>query len=196
MIFANINVRSNDQKAVVAAFRRLPRRQAGYVAPAMDGWVTVFDEISDSPDEDRLSGYTVMLSDRLQTHALGFLVYESDVLLYTLAEKERLLDHYSSWPDYFDEDVAEAEWDRLKGDDRALARLAAPPASPQQVRAVLDGEHDFAEEKLQDLVRVLGLPEHAGRWGYHFLADSEEVPERPEAWADFVHVPAAFQTLT
>jgi len=195
-LFTNINVRSGDQRAVAAAVVRLPRRMASIVSPARNGWVTVFDEASDAPDEDRLSGYTVMLSGKLKTQAVGFLVYESDVLVYTLADRERLEDHYSSWPDYFDESLPPEEYDQLAGDPATLAGLKKG-VSPDAVRQVLEAEHDFAEEKLEALVALLGLPPDASRWGYNDLVEAaEEDPgSLPADWPDYLRLQTMFQTL-
>jgi hypothetical protein len=186
--FANIIVRSGDQAAVAAAVRQLPRRLAALVAPPVNKWIAVFDEASDQPDEDRLSGYTVMLSAKLNTVAAGFMVYESDVLLYTLAENGRLLDQYSSWPDYFDESLPDSEMEALSGDPRCLARLAH--VSPSQINHILEGEHDFAEEKLADLVRLLGLPTSISHWGYNDLLNADA--EQPEGREAFVEITQAF----
>jgi hypothetical protein len=196
--FANINVRSGDQVAVAAAVRRLPRRMGDLVSPAENGWVTVFDQASDAPDEDRLSGYTTMLSGTLHTRAVGVLVYESDVLLITLAEDGKLLDHYSSWPDYFDETMGLKEYEALAGKPDVLARFARPPVSPAQVEAVLDEEHDFAEEKLAALAALLGLPEKTAHWGYNDIVEAvqEDDPAEPSPqWAGFMKIEQAFPTL-
>lgn len=196
-VFTNINVRTTDYGAVAAAVKRLPRRMAALVAPAVDGWVTVFDEASDAPDEDRLSGYTVMLSDKLQTGAIGFLVYESDVLIATVADRGRLEDHYSSWPDYFDENMDEREYNGLLGRERAWTRLS-DGVSPADVRRVMDAEHDFAEEKLVEVVRLLRLPPNAARWGYNDIieqVEAEDGAELPDGWDRFMRLDAAFQTL-
>jgi hypothetical protein len=186
--FANICVKTGDQEAVAGAVRRLPRRLAAFVAPPENGWVCVFDEASDLPDEDRLSGYTVMLSAKLRTQAIGLMVYESDVLLYTVADDGVLLDQYSSWPDYFDESLPESEVEALAGDPRALARLAH--VSSPQVQKVLEGEHDFAEEKLADLVRLLGLPPNTAHWGYNGIVEAEH--EQPGGRDAFIEIAQAF----
>ena len=186
--FANIIVRSGDQTAVAAAVRQLPRRLGAIVAPPVNKWVAVFDEASDQPDEDRLSGYTVMLSAKLDTVAVGFMVYESDVLLYTLAENGQLMDQYSSWPDYFDESLPDNELEALAGDPRCLARLAH--VSPSQVNHILEGEHDFAEEKLAELASLLGLPPNIGRWGYNDILTAE--PEQPDGREAFIEITQAF----
>lgn len=186
----NINVRSGDPQAVAAAFRRLPRREGALIAPPVNKWVTVFDQVSDeAADEDRLSGYTVMLSQALQTAAIGFMVYDSDVLLYTAAENGRIVDTYSSWPDYFDESLAESEIARLAGKPKALAALTG--ADPKAVERALHTECDFAEEALTALVTALGLPPLAARWGWTYLHDPEE-PERPDGFDGFLEVKAAF----
>lgn len=190
--FANIIVRSGDQAAVASAVRQLPRRLGAFVAPPVDKWIAVYDEASDQPDEDRLSGYTVMLSAKLNTAAIGFMVYESDVLLYTLAENGQLLDQYSSWPDYFDESLPDSEMEALAGDPRCLARLAH--VSPPQVNHILEGEHDFAEEKLADLARLLGLPPCIARWGYNDIVIAED--EQPEGRAAFIEITQAFPLST
>lgn len=187
---ANINVRSDDQQAVAAAFRRLPRREGALIAPSVYGWVTVFDQVSDeAADEDRLSGYTVMLSESLKTAAIGFLVYDSDVLLYTAADRGGIVDTYSSWPDYFDESLSGREMARLAGRPAVLAALTGSDA--KAVERALRLECDFAEEALAALVSALGLPPHAARWGWTYLHDPGE-PERPDGFGLFVEVKPAF----
>lgn len=186
--FASICVRSGDQKAVAGAVRRLPKRLGAFVAPPYNGWTAVFDEASDAPDEDRLTGYTVMLSAKLNTLVVGFMVYESDVLLYTIAENGEILDQYSSWPDYFDESLPDAEFDALEGDPRCLARFAH--VAPAQVQSVLNSEHDFAEEKLADLVKLLGLPPLIAHWGYNDILEGDAEP--PEGREAFVQIEPAF----
>jgi transcriptional regulator with XRE-family HTH domain len=186
--FANICVRSGDQTAVAAAVRRLPKRLSAFVAPPVGKWVMVFDEVSDTPDEDRLSSYTVMLSGKLNTVVVGFMVYESDLLLYTLAENGDLLDQYSSWPDYFDETLPDSEIEALQGDPRALARLAH--VTPSQVAHILEGEHDFAEEKLAELVQLLGLPPSISHWGYNDVRDTEA--EQPDGRDAFIEITPSF----
>lgn len=193
--FANINVRCGDRGAVAAAVRKLPRRTGDLLAPPEKGWVTVFDEAADAPDEDRLSGYTVMLSATLQTQAIGALVYEGDVLILTLAENGKLLDHYSSWPDYFDESMGMKEFEALSGKPDVLARFAHPPAPPGDVERILDEEHDFAEEKLAALGRLLGLPENTARWGYNDIVEAvqDEDPANPsENWVGFMKIEQPF----
>lgn len=193
--FANINVRSDDPRAVAAAVRKLPRRRGDLVSPMENGWVTVFDEAADAPDEDRLSGYTVMLSAALDTQAIGVLVYESDVLLLTIADKGKLLDHYSSWPDYFDESMGMEEYEALSGKPEVLARFAHPPVSAGDVDRLLGEEHDFAEEKLAALAKLLGLPEKTARWGYNDIAEAvqEEDPANPSGqWEGFMKIEQPF----
>lgn len=196
--FTSINVWCDDQQAVAAAVRKLPRRMGDLVAPPEKGWVTVFDEAADAPDEDRLSGYTVMLSASLQTQALGALVYEGDVLILTLAENGKLLDHYSSWPDYFDETMGMREFEALSGKPAVLARFSHPPVDPRAVEQVMDEEHDFAEEKLAALTRLLGLPEKTARWGYNDILEAvqEDDPAAPsDLWAGFMKIEQPFPTL-
>lgn len=192
-LFTNIQVRSDDPQAVASAVVRLPRRMASLIAPPANGWVSVFDEAADAPDEDRLSGYTVMLSDRLKTVAAGFLVYESDVLILTVAENGALLDHYSSWPDYFEETMPPDEVARLAGKPEAIGRLNAS-VSPSVVRQALDAEYDFAEEGLARLAALLGLPNTTAHWGYNDLMEAaEESPESlPPDWEDYIRLDAMF----
>jgi hypothetical protein len=184
--FTNISVRTSDTDAVAGAVKRLPRHMNALVAPAERGWVTVFEESMDEPDDDRLSGYVVMLSDRLKTAAVGFLVFESDVLMYTAAENGRLADQYSSWPDYFDENLPDEDHERLAGNPKVLAQLAGVAELP--VRRAMEAEHDFAEEKLAALARALGLPPVVAQWGYNDLTD-ESLEEGPANRTAFITIP-------
>lgn len=184
-----ICILSDDALPVVEAVRALPRRGSAFVSEPIGGWVVVFEESSDGPPEDRLNEYTAVLSETLCTTAIGFLIVESDLLVYTLARDSRVLDYFNSWPDYFDETLQTDDEDSPSGDTDLLIAEVGPNARAEDIRAILDGEYDFAEERLAALTTALGLPAVTAQWGYHLLEQEEDVP------CEFARVPAPFRIL-
>lgn len=184
-----ICVLSDDALPVVEAVRALPRRGSAFVSEPIGGWVVVFEESSDGPAEDRLNEYTAVLSETLCTTAIGFLVVESDLLVYTLARDGCVLDYFNNWPDYFDETLQTDDEESPSGDTGLLIAEVGPNAVPEDIRAILDGEYDFAEERLAALTAVLGLPAIAAQWGYHLLEQDNG------ANPGFTRVPSPFPIL-
>ncbi len=104
----------------------------------------MFEESSDGPEEDRLNEYTAVLSENLCTTAIGFLIVESDLLIYTLARDGCVLDYFNSWPDYFDETLQTDDAESPSGNADLLIAEVGPNALAEDIRAILDGEYDFA----------------------------------------------------
>ncbi len=140
--FGSIHVQSDDVPAVERAVRqfvpRLPGRSRGsVVSPARNGWIAVYDELCDR-DPKQLRWLVQELSDRFGGVAIAFGVEEDAVARFVLLERGRIVDEYSSVPEYHGElppgivvslAANPTVVSRLTGADPADVRAAAPQAS-------------------------------------------------------------------
>jgi hypothetical protein len=174
----NYQVRSEAAGAVRDALAPLIESRA-YVSPPKNGWVTVYDEGSDTQSESVIRKLATHLSKALKTAVFAFMVHDSDVLAYWLYENGELLDEFNSRPDYFDADVDEATCARLRGKAEVLVRFCVPGTTRDQVVSVLqppDGEFLFAEQALADVTALLGIDDTRITLGFeYFEAEGSEI---------------------
>lgn len=129
--YANCQVRSDSQEAVISALRGLLQEPA-YVAPAVGGWVGVYPE-GTRTDPDKLAK---QLSKQLSCGVFSWNVHDDDVFYYTLFEDGKRRDEFNSIPDYL-EPVSKAEKNRLRGKPEALVQYCLPGIGFSKVLEVL-----------------------------------------------------------
>jgi hypothetical protein len=136
--FGSVHVQTDDLDGVVRAVRQfVPRMPGGskgsIVSPPRNGWVTVYDELTDRNPE-MLRRLAREISDRMGAVVLHLGVEEGQVVRFVLFERGRLLDEYLSVPEYYGplpsgEVVALAAnptlAERMTGADRREVRAAA-----------------------------------------------------------------------
>lgn len=194
--FVNVFVRSDDQAAVVSAakdalkgyytpqeLRSQPATApVAYVAPAVNGWVGVYDSKLESQDEGLAEGIAMDLSDRLKTVAITFLVHDGDFLMYWLAVDGDIIDRFHSMPNYFNDElpadfdgeslydagdgqlvdfsgifVTADEQEKLRGNPRLLAAACDKPEAEAALREVLSGPALDAYSLIARLSEILGI---------------------------------------
>jgi hypothetical protein len=112
--FTNYHLRCTDPAAVAESAKDLIATRA-YVSPAKDGWITLYDETSESQDTAEITRLGRELSLRLNTALFAFLIHDSDVFVYYLFDRGELIDEYNSDPAYFSGAVTEETRHRLAG---------------------------------------------------------------------------------
>jgi hypothetical protein len=176
--FTNYQVRSNSASEVKKALAPLAKSRA-YVSPAKNGWVTVYDEESDSQDQELLPRTAAALSKSLQTSVFAFLVHDSDVAVYWLYQNGVLADEFNSAPDYFGEEPSEQTRARVRGDAHKLLPLCVAGTSRADIEAVIhpeDGLPLMAEELFADLGKLLGIDDARICLGFnYFEQEAEEI---------------------
>jgi hypothetical protein len=180
--FTNYQVRSNSAMAVRDAMSPLAEKRA-YVSPPTNGWVTVYDEESDSQDDAVIRKVAAALSKTLNTVVLAFLVHDSDIAMYWLYESGRLCDEFNSNPDYFGEPVNDATRARVAGKTDALLPLCKPGTAHAELEEALhpaDGPPLMAEDMVDDLARLLGIDDTRASLGFNYF-DSEGRELLPDA---------------
>jgi hypothetical protein len=84
--FTNCNVRATDTAKCAKALASLISSRA-FMTDSKNGWITVYEEGSESQDIDILRRLAKALSAELKTVAIAVLVHDSDVLQYLVYEK-------------------------------------------------------------------------------------------------------------
>src|SRR6188472_1284289 len=135
--YGSVHVQTDDLEGVVRAVRqfvpRLPGGSKGsVVAPPQNGWIAVYDELTDRNPE-MLRRLARELSDRMGAVVLLLGVEEEQVVRFVLFERGRVMDEYLSVPEFYGE-VAPGDVISMAANPTVVARLTG--AQPADVRRV------------------------------------------------------------
>jgi hypothetical protein len=189
----NYQIRAASAPAVVTAARPILAGRAA-ISPAHNGWITLYDETSESQDPDERHRVAQALSAALHTFVLAFLVHDSDILHYLLYENGHLLDEFDSQPDYFS-DADDATWNRLAGSPKALARCCPSPPPPDAVAPLLTRTRKYdaaprpfadALQRLHAFAAPLGIDPQRIALGFNDYRDMRA--DAPDAFKKFRNV--------
>jgi hypothetical protein len=173
--YVNYTLRGVSQKAVAQA---LAGRTA-YVSPEDHSCVVVYDEESDSQDQDVITELAQRLSDELNCTVLAVLNHDDDVFWYNLCTKGKVVDEYDSSPDHFDGGDEESA---PSGGNAKKLCAAFGTTEVEEVDKILhdsseeDSEYAFAVERHGALAHALGLPEFSVGAGFQTISEGE-LPE-------------------
>lgn len=173
--YGSVQVQTDDLDGVVRAVRQfVPRMPGGskgsVVAPPQNGWIAVYDELTDRNPE-MLRRLAREISDRMGAVVLLLGVEEEMVVRFVLFERGRIMDEYLSVPEYYGE-VPPGDVISLAANPTVVARLTG--AEPADVRRLVRTASSVAElppagELVHDVARVLGV--EVGEHGYDGAAD-------------------------
>jgi len=168
--YGAVHVQTDDLDGVVRAVRQfVPRMPGGskgsVVAPPRNGWIAVYDELTDRNPE-MLRRLARELSDRMGAVVLHLGVEEGQVVRFVLFERGRLMDEYLSVPEYYGE-VPPGDVISLAANPTVVARLTG--ADPGEVRRVIlnagsPDELPPANELVASVASLLGV--EGGDHGY------------------------------
>jgi hypothetical protein len=176
--YGSVHVQTDDLEGVVRAVRQfVPRMPGGskgsVVAPPRNGWIGVYDELTDRNPE-MLRRLARELSDRMGAVVLLLGVEEGQVVRFVLLERGRTMDEYLSVPEYYGE-VPPGDVISLAANPTVVARLTG--ADPAEVRRViLTGKSPDELPPPDDLAAAIGslLGVDGGDHGY---ARAGEIPD-------------------
>jgi len=136
--YGAVHVQTDDLDGVVRAVRQfVPRMPGGskgsVVAPPRNGWIAVYDELTDR-DPEMLRRLAREISDRMGAVVLHLGVEEGQVVRFVLFERGRVMDEYLSVPEYYGE-VPPGDVISLAANPTVVARLTG--ANPAEVRRVV-----------------------------------------------------------
>lgn len=184
--FGSVHVQTDDLDGVVRAVRQfVPRMPGGskgsVVAPPRNGWIAVYDELTDRSPE-MLRRLARELSDRMGAVVLLMGVEEDEVVRFVLFERGRVMDEYLSVPEYYG-DIAPGDVIALSANPTVVARLTgADPAEVRRVARTAKSSSDLApaQELIAAIGRVLGvMGAHHGYPGARDLPGSVSLTASP-----------------
>lgn len=175
----NFHVRTGDVDAVHEALEQFGADRIRVLDPKQ-GWVTVYEEEASEQNEIRITQLAESLSSQLSTACIAFMVHDSDIACYWINDSGKLLDHYNSCPDYFD-DVSPAEKRRVQGKADVFLRYCRQGVTRDHVEAALRKDVTFAEDIITQLAGFLGIDEDRAMQDYRH-DDDEDGPRMLRAF--------------
>jgi ankyrin repeat protein len=165
--FTNCHVRTSDKARCSKAASEVVSARALLTEPRR-GWITVYDEASETQDTAELQRVAKGLSKSLATDVFAFLLHDSDMFLYHAYRKGKLVDRFSSRPDYFGE-VSAAERKKWAGNFKKLLPLAPTGVSTERIGRVLGKKALFQDETVAAFARLMGIDAARARIGFRYL---------------------------
>jgi hypothetical protein len=159
----SVHVQSDDLDAVVRAVRtfvpRLGHSEGSVVLPPAEGWIAVFDELTEREPE-LLRRLAREISDRMGAFVIAVGAEEGRVVRYVALERGRVVDEYLSVPEYYGE-LPPGEVIALGANPRLMSRMTG--ADTDEVRRVAQtGDSPEAlpptRELLAGIARLFGVP--------------------------------------
>lgn len=170
--FTNCNVRTkNAAKCVKVLASSIGSR--ALMTDSKNGWITVYDEESESQDVNVLRRLAKKLSAELNTVAVAILVHDSDIFQYLIYENGGLIDQFDSKPDYFGSvsDAKKREW---HGDFGKLLPFAIKGTALPDFRRVAKKECLFEEERVEDFSQLLGIDPSRAKTGFKYTQEAKD----------------------
>jgi hypothetical protein len=183
--YLSIQIRGENRNAVVTALEPMARAQNGklFVGPALNGWIGIYPN-------DALSGegFAGEVSKALDVPVLALMVHHSDIFIYNFYNQGRLIDEYSSSPDYFEE-VSPEERARVQGKPEVFQDLLGTDEKRKILRSLLSSKDDeeslFAENRMEKFAKLFGIENTLSSYEYLIKGERGGIEGRKQ----FVHIP-------
>lgn len=169
--FTNCQIRSQSAEGCRRAAASIVAASC-LVTDSKNGWVSLFDEQSESQDLQEIQRVAKAFSSKLATAVFGFLVHDSDMFVYVLHDKGKLVDQFNSCPDCLGP-VSASERKKWAGQFKKLLPLVPKKASLTAIQNVLGKKRTFEEEKVRDFARLMGIDEERACTGFKYLQESD-----------------------
>jgi ankyrin repeat protein len=168
--FTNCHVRTSDKSSCVKALKGIVRSRA-MITDAKNGWITVYDEGSESQDIEELRRLGQGLSARLKTAVFCFMVHDSDIFVYLLYDKGKFVDQFDSHPDYFGPITAERrkEWAGTFG---RLVKFAKRGTTAEKIGKVLAKPQTVEEKRTAQFAALMGIDQGRACVGFKYAQET------------------------
>jgi hypothetical protein len=169
--FTNCNVRTTDTAKCAKVLQSSIGMRA-LVTDSKNGWITVYDEESESQDIETLRRLAKKLSAELKTVAIGILVHDSDVFQYLIYENGELVDQFDSKPDYFGP-VSEAQKKEWRGDFGKLLHYATKGTGISDFKRAAKKQCMVEEERVDEFSKLLGIDASRAQTGFKYAQETQ-----------------------
>jgi len=142
------------------------------ISESKNGWITVYDETSESQDIEEIRRLGEGISAKLKTAVFCFLVHDSDIFVYLLYDKGKFVDQLDSRPDYFGPvtDEHSKEW---AGNFGRLVKFAAQGTTAEKIRKVLAKPQVVEEERAAQFAALVGIDQSRARLGFKYAQETK-----------------------
>jgi ankyrin repeat protein len=167
----NYHVRISDKAACIQALKSIIRSRAMVTEPA-NGWITIYDETSESQNLEELRRVGKTISSRLKTAVFCFMVHDSDIFVYLVYEKGKLVDQFDSRPDYFGPvtDQHRQEW---AGNFDKLVKFAESDTKADRIAKALKESQIVEEERAVQFATFFGIDQQRAREGFKYAKEAK-----------------------
>ena len=176
--FTNLHVRATSTRDVDTHLKRIIKGEA-YRSKPEGGWISIYDETTESQDLSELQRLAEELSSRLQTVTVAFLVHDSDTTVYFIHDKGELVDHFTS--DGSMETTGNSAATDTMGDSEAIRRYGRVGMSVEAAAHALRRQADntsrpypFEEHRVREIADLLGINSERACAGFNFIAEDAE----------------------
>jgi len=169
--FTNCHVRASNKSACINALGGLVHSRAMVTEPE-NGWITVYDETSESQDIEELRRLGKGISAKLKTSVFCFLVHDSDIFVYLLYNNGKLVDQFDSHPDYFGP-VTDKHRKRWAGNFDRLVKLAKQGTTAGKIGKVLTKPQIVEEERAAEFADLMGIDQRRAREGFKYAQETK-----------------------
>ena len=169
--FTNCNVRTTDTAKCAKVLKSSSGLRA-LMTDSKNGWVTVYDEESESQDINILRRLAKRLSAELKTVAIGILVHDSDIFQYLFYENGELVDQFDSKPDYLGpvSDEQKKEW---RGGFGKLLPYATKGSAISDFKRAAKKQCVVEEERAGEFSKLLGIDPSRAKTGFKYLQEAQ-----------------------
>lgn len=169
--FANCNVRTTHALKCAKALASSIGSRALMTDPKR-GWITVYDEESESQGDKVLRGLAKTLSAKLKTVVISIFVHDSDIFHYLVYEKGELVDQFDSKPDYFGplSDAHKKEW---RGDFSKLLSYATKGTALSDFKRLAERDCLFEEERAGEFAELFGIDPSRAMTGFKYTQEAK-----------------------
>jgi ankyrin repeat protein len=170
--FSNYHIRKTDAKNCARALTTLISSRA-LITDSKNGWITVYDEQSDSQDIEVLRRLAKGLSSKLKTAVIAMMVHDGDVFMYLLFDNGEVVDQFDSKPDYFGP-VSDAKRKEWAGNFSRLLRYTKKGTSLGDLKRASDMKLRFDEdERASEFAKLLGIDPARSRTGFKYVQETK-----------------------
>jgi len=182
--YYSIHVKTDDPAPVLDVVKSIAKKtKCCLVSPLQRGWVSILPE--HSKDFEKTAK---LISGKLDIPLLAVSFYDGDVLSSTIYHQGKVVDLYSSHPDYFQK-IEPRVVQKYHGNPEKYDLFLDSPKDIQQLGELFDAMRGaiLCTTDLPDrFAKLLGL---TYVWtSYEYLQDFDET-EGIEQWEQFVHLP-------
>lgn len=181
--YGSIHVRSESSDPVQKSLEQVAKEAncKFLLGPTLNGWISVFP--NNGGQNDRISA---QIAKHLSLDVFHLILHDDDVFIYCFYRDGRLIDKYSSCPDYFHEVSAE-ERQEFQGRPELFEDLLREPATLNRLKTLMAGGKKFAfeQERMTQFAKLLGLSNALSSYEYLQAGERDAI----KGWKRFIHVP-------